>query len=274
MLLCTLLVTSSLWHPSLAETSDAAGAACPLDIYILIDLTGSFGGEVEALKANAPTIVSTILTENPNTRFGLGWFQDYPVWPYGEPPMLPYGRAVDLTFDNQALYAGIAGLTLSYAGDIAESQVPALYQAVTGSGDGVYIPPGLQANFRSEAAKVIILWTDAPFHRIDYLIPGVSTPTYEQTVAALLALPRAQVLGISSEGGGLVDLQDITADTGSLAPAGGVDCNKDGTPDILAGNPLVCIVGSIGEGITEAFTALVQSVVDCRTPLPIVFKAP
>ena len=291
-LLATLLVGSNPIRVSLAQgslgtqtkpveasspnypTGVTTSSACPLDIYILIDLTGSFEADVATLNEQAPTIVSTILADNPNTRFGLGWFQDYGYDPYGAYTDKPYVRVVDLTFDSMALFTDMAGLAIGYGGDYPESQVPALYQSVTGAGDGIYIPSGQQANFRSEAAKVIVLWTDAPFHRVYGAIPGATPPTYDQAVAALQALSRTQVLGISSDGGGLADLRDITADTGSLAPARGVDCDQDGSVDILAGEPLVCIIAFDGAGITEAFTALVETVVDCRTQLPIILKQP
>ena len=287
-LACALLLTGSAWQGSLAQPAPARPAwlegsngtlpamACPLDVYLLMDLTGSMGGELATLQANAAQITGTLQAANPNTRFGVGWFQDYPVNPYGVNTDLPYVRALDLTFDTQAFSAALNSLTLGNGWDLPESQVPALYNTVTGEGD-LYIPAEQQANFRSEAAKVIVLVTDAPFHDNDYLIPGVVPPTYAQTMAALQALPRAQVLGIFSDPDHpdyITDLQNAARDTGSLAPPGGVDCTGDGAADILAGDPLVCTVSFTGAGLPEALIALVETVTDCRAYLPLLNRAP
>lgn len=287
-LVCALLLTGSAWQASLAlpapamparlEASNGVlpSAACPLDVYLLMDLTGSMGGELERLQENAALITSTLQAANPNTRFGVGWFQDYPYGTYGVPTDLPYVRALDLTFDGMAFSAALNSLTLGNGWDLPESQVPALYNTVTGKGD-LYIPAGQQANFRSEAAKVIVLVTDAPFHNNDYQIPGVVPPTYAQTVAALQALPRAQVLGIFSNPDNpdyITDLQNVARDTGSLAPPGGLDCTGDGAADIPAGDPLVCTVSFTGEGLPEALIALVETVTDCRAYLPLLNRAP
>jgi hypothetical protein len=260
-----------------ASAVDPDGGICPLDIYVLMDLTGAMGGPLATLQANASTIVSTILAGNPNTRFGIGWFQDYPYTPYGGIYDKPYVRALDLTFDTLAFSAGLNSLVMGYGGDTPESQAPALYQTVTGEGDGIYIPAGQQANFRSEAAKVIVMLTDAPFHLVYGGIPGASPATYAEAAAALQALPRAQVVGIFSNPeypAFIIDLQNIARDTGSLAPPGGLDCNGDGTPDILAGEPLVCTVSYTGAGIPNVFVRLVETVTDCWTRLPIVVKGP
>ena len=285
-LLCGLLLTGSLWEPSLAQPAPVAAsgvnngvlstAACPLDVYLLMDLTGSMGGELATLQTNSALITSTLLADNPNTRFGIGWFQDYPVSNYGLADDRPYERALDLTTDTLLFTAVLNSLALGNGVDLEESQLPALYNTVTGEGD-IYIPAGQQANFRSEAAKVIVLVTDAPFHDNDYLISGVVPPNSAQTAAALQALPRAQVLGIFSNPdypAYITDLQNIVMASGSLAPAGGVDCPGDVYPDILEGQPLVCTVSGAGVGLPAAFITLVETVADCQTYLPLMTKIP
>lgn len=242
-----------------ATTVPSPTPPCPLDVYFLMDLTEGFGGEVAVFAATAPTtLIPALLGLNPNTRFGLGGFQDYPYDPYGSPTDKPYKRVVDLTFDTMALLNGVLALTVGGGGDQPESQLPALYQTATGVGDGPHILPGQQANFRGEATKLIVLWTDAPFHRIYGNIPRADPPSFAKTANAIDALGFAKVIGVSSGGGGLVDLQDIAQATGSLAPASGVDCEDDGIIDVHAGAPLVCIVGANGEGISHAIIALID----------------
>jgi hypothetical protein len=156
--------------------------------------------------------------------------------------------------------------------DEPESQLPALYQTATGAGDGIYISPDQQANFRSAATKLILLWTDATFHRT-YSVPGASPATYIQAVIAIDALDYSKVLGISSGPNSLPDLADVADDTNALAPASGVDCNNDKVIDIYPEAPLVCSVGSQGEGISDAVLSLVEAATECkifRVFLPLV----
>jgi hypothetical protein len=160
----------------------------------------------------------------------------------------------------------ISNLSTRSGDDVPESQLPALFQAATGAGQDLSgagfseanIPPGQQANFRDGATKLFILWTDAPFH-----LPGDSGnipypgPSFSETVAAIRALDPPKVIGISSGGGGLADLQAIARATDALAPAGGVDYDNNGAIDIPEGEPLVCTIAASGEGISAAIRALV-----------------
>jgi subtilisin family serine protease len=241
----------------------------PIDVYLLVDLTGSFADDLPIFKAQAPAIVSTLLAVNPNTRFGLGRFEDYPISPFGSAADGDgaYERVVDLTFDTTTVLNEISGLSVRYGSDNPESQLVALYQAATGAGQnltgagypGASIPPGQQANLRDGATKLFLLWTDATFHLPgdpgDIPYPG---PSVNQTVNAILALDPPKVMGISSGGGGISDLEEVAAATGALAPVGGIDCDDDGTIDVAPGQPLVCSIVSSGEGIAEAVVALIK----------------
>jgi hypothetical protein len=92
-----------------------------------------------------------------------------------------------------------------------------------------------------------------------------------------MALDPPKVLGISSGGGGLADLQAIAAATGAFAPPGGVDCDGDGIVDLLEGDPLVCTIASSGEGIGTAIIALAEAAikpVDTTPPLITILAAP
>ncbi len=242
----------------------------PVDVYMLVDLTDSFSDDLPNFKIQAPTIVSNLKAVNPNSRFGLGKFEDYPVLPFGDAGSgdKAYERLVDLTYDADSVLTAISGLFTRSGGDRPESQLTALYQAATGAGQdlsglgfpGASIPSGQQANFRSGAAKIFILWTDAPFHRpgnpgaIPY--PG---PSFDDTVNAIKALDPPKVIGISSGGGGRVDLEAMARATNAVAPPEGVDCDNNGIIDIQPGELLVCDISSSGEGIGAAITALVEA---------------
>lgn len=284
----------------------------PVDVYLLVDLSGSFEDDLPVFKAQAPGAILTSIESNPNTRFGLGKFEDYPIYPFGS---ISYGdkayeRLVDLTFDTDKVLNTISGLFTRNGQDWPESQLSALYQAATGEGqdlseDGfpeASIPSGQQAHFREEAIKIFLLWTDADFHYpedkgvIPY--PG---PSFIDVIEAIDSLPGDSpwVVGIDASGltglstgqgsqeqflenaetdkistsDGLSDLKAIAAATGALAPAGGVDCNNDGIIDIAEGEPLVCTIASTGEGIGEAIIALVEAATKPSILyLPVVLK--
>jgi len=245
-----------------------------LDVFMLVDLTGSFRPYLPAFKAQAPDLMAKLQSSYPDTRFGLGMFKDYPISPFGGSGDKAYERLIDLTPEADAVLGIINGLSASGGGDIPESQLVALYQAATGEGQdlsgvgypGASIPPGQQANFRHGVTKMFILWTDARFHRpgdpgsIPY--PG---PSFDETVAAILALNPPMVIGISSGTGGLADLRAIAAATNAIAPPGGVDTTGDGVIDIPEGEPLVASIGHSADGIAAA----IESLVTASVMLPI-----
>jgi hypothetical protein len=92
-----------------------------------------------------------------------------------------------------------------------------------------------------------VLATDDRFHRErSYL-----TPTWDQTISALrsygvhpigLAVQTVDEQGAKHGFHSYNVEQQLATDTGSVAPAGGVDCNGDLVPDIPAGAPFVCKV--------------------------------
>jgi hypothetical protein len=273
--------------PQLGDTSENIGplpdlqsaigqiSAGGIDLFILVDTSTSFFNDLPIFKAQAPDIIANIQSMNPNVRFGLGHFEDYPIDPFGESNDVAYARLVDLTFDTAAVLTAIAGLSTKSGGDVAESQLVALFQAATGDGQDLSdqgqaqanIPAGQNASFRDGVTKLFLLWTDAPFHLQgddgDIPYPG---PTFAQVVEAIEALDPPQVIGISSGGGGVTDLEAIAAATGAIAPDTGVDCDGNGSIDVAAGQPIVCEIAASGEGIAEAIVSVVEAVVDAATP--------
>ncbi len=256
----------------------AAITAGAVDLFFLVDLSSSFADDLPIFQAQAPGIVSSIQTANPNVRFGLAKYEDYPISPFGSAADgdKAYERLVDLTFATTLVLDTIDGLVTRSGGDPPQSQLPALFQAASGAGQdlsgmgfaGASIPAGQQANFRNGSTKLFLLWTDAAFHLPadpgDIPYPG---PGFVETVAAIAALDPPKVLGISSGGGGFADLQAIALATGALAPVGGVDCDGDGGVDIPAGEPLVCDIAASGEGIGEAVVDLVIAAIEAQRPV-------
>jgi len=279
----TRILLSQTGSPQLGNTAENIGprpdlraaigrlTTGALDVFIIVDLSGSFTDDLPNFQTQAPNIISTLRAANPNTRFGIGRFEDYPIDPFGNAAAgdKAYERLVDLTFDTGPVLNTISGLFTRDGADLPQSQLPALLQAATGTGQdlsgagfpGASIPVGQQANFRAGATKIFLLWTDAAFHRpgdsgsIPY--PG---PSFSDVANAMQALDPGKVIGISAGTDGLADLQQIAAATNTIAPPEGVDCNGDGVIDVAGGAPLVCVIGTSGEGIGAAILASVEAV--------------
>ena len=279
-----------------------------VDVYFLVDLTGSFYDDLPNFKSQAPGIIATIKASNPNSRFGLGTFEDYPIYPFGSLSSgdKAYKQISDLTSDTLSIINAINGLYTRNGYDWPESQLPALFQTATGKGQDLSllgypeasIPAGQRASFRSDASKLILLWTDAPFHlpgdpglipypgnsvsetAAELLRAGITTCYFYPCDTSIMALdiesiegknfeengPRAQVIGISSGTDAVSDLSLIARMTGSFAPQEGVDCNDDGVIDIYPGEPLVCSISYSGDGIGEAIIALVEAATEDHPP--------
>lgn len=260
----------------------------PLDVFFLVDTTGSFSDDLPEFKSDALSIMDGILAANSDTRFGLGDFRDYPMSPYGGSADYAYQRVLDFPSDptdnnKVATNTAIQALTIGWGNDAPESQLVALYQMATGSGQtGVPgcpscdIAAGQDASFRSGAIKLASLWTDAGFHDsgTETSYPG---PTYAQTIAALNALRRrralqfegtgVRVVGVArgSDAAALRDLTEVAEDTGAVATED-YDCNGDGTIDIFEGEAIVC-PGGTGDAITAAFESVVKATVDAEKPV-------
>ncbi len=262
-----------------------------VDAFLLVDLSASFADDLAEFKQQAPNIINALDSSYDDVRFGLARFEDYPISPFGSLNDKAYERIIDLTEDKDLVLNTISGLGVRNGADFPESQLPALYQAVTGSGQDLSgfgfpnasIPPGQQASFREESSKIILLWTDAPFHRpLDFGAIPYPGPSFAETINAIGSLSGSKVVGIFSFSSfstsknnedrqdgvrtdnelaqaGIEDLQLLVSATGSLAPEGGVDCDGNGSIDILAGEPLVCTISTSGIGIGMAVISLVEA---------------
>jgi len=202
-----------------------------LDLFLLIDLSGSYGEDITNIREADDGIFDSVRLSVADSRFGVGSFVDYPFSPWGRADTGDYGyqRDQDLTTDKATWTGAIDGLVVRFGDDFPESQYEGLYQAATGAGRDVPsagpslgdIAAGLAPSWRAEAAKVIALTTDASFHTpgdsscttpplpcpFDY--PG---PSRDQTVAALNGL-GIKVIAIKAPGSG-GEMDDIAGATG------------------------------------------------------------
>ena len=262
--------------PTPVSTVDPASL---IDVNFLVDLSGSFADDLPNFQNEVPALIDELASEFPAIKFSLASFQDYPIEPFGDASSgdVAYERLVDFNDQNDpdnnagVVKNAIMNLTTRFGVDDPQSQLAALFQAVTGAGEliappheNASIPSGQQVHFRQQATKIILLFTDASFHApgdpgADVPYPG---PTFDQTVAAIQAADPPMVIGISSGGGGVADLQRMASATGAVAPAGGADCDADGVVDVPEGAPLVCATTATSVGIGNAVTEVINVAIE------------
>ncbi|MCK9463960.1 MAG: hypothetical protein M0R80_30450, partial [Proteobacteria bacterium] len=238
------------------------------DVFFAMDTTGSMGGAITNLKN---TLTSTIIPEIaeiiPFAWFGVGYFDDYPVSPFGDSASgdKVFALLQEMTGDTAEAQAGVNLLATHYGADGPESQVPALWAIATGGSLGTYLeaqtscPAGQYGYpcFRPGAIPIIMLMTDITFHNGpgNYSPYGTAispeAPSYNYAVAALDTI-HAKVLPIYNGSVGTLGqthCENIALDTGAA-----ID-------DV----PLVFPINYDGTGLG---TSVVDAVEDLATGVP------
>ena len=54
-----------------------------LDLFMIVDLSGSYGNDLPNIKAVDEGLVAAIRADIPDSNFGLGSFKDFPISPWG-----------------------------------------------------------------------------------------------------------------------------------------------------------------------------------------------
>ncbi len=210
-----------------------------VDIYFLVENTGTMRGERDNLVASINTlIIPGISTLIPDAWFGLGGIGDYPfggaspsaAFTHGAPTDLPFyhwtdiGDATNNAVFRAELSADLAAIPAepSTGGDDAEASLSAMWAASTGSAinSGAWSYVGARAGcaagrlgypcFRAGSTPVFVVFSDSPMHNGPsglgadapeqfYNAPLVA-PSYASTVTALNAI-GAKVVTIWSGGG-------------------------------------------------------------------------
>lgn len=222
----------------------------PLDVYFLIDISGSMQNTIDGVSRGLQSIINELGQNNINTNFGLGVFRAYE-----NPPA--YQRRVQIQPPGEELARVLGNLVASSGGE--ETQLEALYQSVTGEGRDwagnllnvgqvrAKVPPDQEAIFRDQALKVIVMATDETFP----IAPP--RPSFNEVIGALngndtemvgLAMQEPGTGGTSDEAGlpessPRANLMRVAEGTSTRA-AGKVDCDGDGVPELFADDPLVC----------------------------------
>ena len=229
---------------------DLPALPTPVDIWFLVDTSGSMAGAHRGLQTGIRDIVAKLDALGMDAWYGLGVFPDGPT--------IPYGRYADIGPPGGELYAALDRLGTTGGGN--ELHPTALYQTVTGAGQpDAGLSEGLGASFRPEALKIIIHASDEPYGY------DPSGPTQEEAAEALVAAKVRHVGldltdGATLPGAGEIvsslraDHDEMATATETFAPPGGIDCNGDGLKELEEGDPITCPINRLTDTVDIAPT--------------------
>lgn len=196
------------------------------DIFFLADTTGSMGGAIGNVKANASAIM-TSLAGLGNVAFGAGSYKDFYVSTksWGSPGDYPYRLDQAVTTSTAAAQAGINSWAASGGADGDESQIYALNQVATQAATA----------WREDSRKIVVWFGDYPGHEPSNTAgyPGPSTATTTANlVAAGITVEAINVGGAYSSLDGYGQASAIAGATGgayysSIGAAGGAGSLAD-----------------------------------------------
>ena len=147
-----------------------------MDVLINMDTTASMDAALANLQAAlSTTIIPRIRELVPDTHFGAGAFQDFPLAPHGIPGDQPFFLYQPVTSEVDAVQAALESFSMGDGGDAPESLLEALYQIATGEGldgpGGTLVLPYHEgvggAGFREGALPVVVSITNAISHDPD-----------------------------------------------------------------------------------------------------------
>jgi VCBS repeat-containing protein len=146
-----------------------------LNVQFLQDLTGSFADDIANVRTLVPQIVSALNTVAGGAAFGVSTFRDKAFGSFGSAGDWVYQTQAAIGITPVNLTAAYASMVANGGADLPEAQLEALMQV------------GLRANtevgFQSNAARFVVLFTDASYHTAaDGLAAGLTTPNNGDTV--------------------------------------------------------------------------------------------
>ncbi|WLQ16276.1 PEP-CTERM sorting domain-containing protein [Hahella aquimaris] len=125
-------------------TVDAEATTSKVDVFFLMDETGSMGGEIAAVKAAASSILSTAAGFG-DINFGVGGYRD-------ARDLFAYRTLTDITSDTAVTQAAINSWTAAGGGDFPEANIYALEQVAS------------TVSWRPDAERILLWFGDATGH--------------------------------------------------------------------------------------------------------------
>ena len=163
-----------------------------LDLAFVFDRSGSFSDDLTTFRAKATELTDGLSVEITNLAVGLASFVDAPCGGFGGSSDFGYEMNLAVTTDLAQLRTALNALDIRSGDDSKESQLEALYQAL--SGEGLVVTSGSSdcrgradiapsnLGWREHALSYIFLSTDNAFHR-----PSDSGYPYPHGVEAVIS---------------------------------------------------------------------------------------
>jgi hypothetical protein len=202
------------------------------DLVFIADTTGSMGGAIGNVRANAADILSQIVAAQPQAQFAVAEYKDVTD---------AYAFRVNqgLTADQAAAQTGINQWAASGGGDFPEADLNALFEVSNGA-----------ISFRPDGTRIAVIFGDAPSH------DPSNGHTLADTVAALKA----------------ANVRVVAVDVGALNSAGQFTAITTETGgQLLSGVPASEVSNAILAGIKAIQVTVTPQVVSCDAPLSLTF---
>ena len=153
------------------------------DIYFLADTTGSMGGVIAEVAANAHAVLTNISLLQPDAQFGVGNYKDFPYDSYA------FQNQQGITDDTTAVSDAINAWTAGGGSDGPEGQFYALTEITTNPAIG----------WRDGSTRIVVWFGDAPAHDpVPDAATGLGYDITESTVTADLQAAGVRVVAIST----------------------------------------------------------------------------
>jgi hypothetical protein len=144
-----------------------------VDVVFVFDRSGSFYDDLATFQTQATTLTTRLGEDLDNLAVGLSSFVDAPCFGFGYGTDFGYELNLALTTELSMLNSVIDTLDIRSGSDGPESQLEAMYQALTGEGVSVTsgscagvasIPPS-DMEWRDRSISFLFMSTDADFHQ-------------------------------------------------------------------------------------------------------------
>lgn len=195
----------------------------PVDVFFLVDTTGSMGGTINAVKAGFADIVTSLAGVAGDVAFGVGEYKD--VF-----DSITYAETLDLSTDTATVQTAINTLGASGGGDTPEGNLQGLTGAAT------------DTSWRAGSQRFVVWVGDAPGH------DPSGTATEASTIAAL-NLANVDVFGASATSGPGLNAAGSASSSGGAVVAGQADRIVAGAGGAFLGT---FDAASIADAITDA----------------------
>ncbi|WP_346660183.1 Calx-beta domain-containing protein [Amycolatopsis sp. QT-25] len=200
------------------------------DLVLLADTTGSMGGPIGNVRANAGAITGDVLAAQPTAQFGVAEYKDFT-------DSVPFKVNQGITGDTTAVQAGINQWVASGGGDTPEANLNALYQLATGA-----------VAFRPDGTRIVAWFGDAPSH------DPSGGHTLAQTIAALQA----------------AKIRVVAVNVGNLDATGQATAITSATGGVLLNNvPAGQVSQAILDGIKSIEVTVTPKVTSCDPQLTV-----